>query len=405
MKNKFFVSGNRDLIFLSIVFISFFILLFPIKNLLTLFTVPLLILYNILRLDSFKLRLENYSIWIIYVLIFFLLSSLWSFSPRLSYWAIVNMVCIFSLTFSIYSYCINIDRLIQVLDTFNIVVFCFFIFLLFYFNWSDLGSERLSDTENGINGNFIATTLSYSIFAFILRSNISRKISNYQSISLYQKLLIIVYISFILLTGSRSALIMLVMPFVLYSFFKTKHKFKALIYMIFVFSLTFVITMKVPVFYDVIGSRVEDAFNVLSGNYTGGEDISRLLLFILGLEWFEMKPFLGIGINNFRVLSNVTPPFVGKNFYAHSNVIELLVDVGIIGFIIYYSYWVLVFRNIYRLKSISNALFFSLALLISLFLHDIFTVSYYDIGTQFFIAIVFIILNFEKSLYEKNSHN
>lgn len=98
-----------------------------------------------------------------------------------------------------------------------------------------------------------------------------------------------------------------------------------------------------------MGARIEEAVNILGGDKSG--DNSRVFLLLWGIDWFLEKPLLGHGINCFRVLSDQTLMFAGKNFYAHNNYIELLVGVGIIGFIIYYLFLIRLLLISYFQKS------------------------------------------------------
>ena len=65
--------------------------------------------------------------------------------------------------------------------------------------------------------------------------------------------------------------------------------------------------MEVPLFYEIIGKRMEDLFDILTNNTDGTEDISRVMLIWYGWNWFLEHPVFGVGVNNFRALSNLVP--------------------------------------------------------------------------------------------------
>jgi O-antigen ligase len=189
---------------------------------------------------------------------------------------------------------------------------------------------------------------------------------------------------------------MLVFPLSVFFFLKSKYKVNAIIGIAILFVLSFVLITKVPYFYNVLGVRVFDMFEIIKQgqDFSGGADNSRFLLFIYGFEWFQESPAIGSGINNYRVLSNITPPFVGRNFYAHSNIIEMLVGVGIVGTIIYYS---IIYFLIRRAKSINSA-YYKVVITIGLtfLFHDIFSMSYYEYEMQLLLCTSYILIGLKK---------
>jgi O-antigen ligase len=183
---------------------------------------------------------------------------------------------------------------------------------------------------------------------------------------------------------------------------RNKNILKNLIIVSAILGAVLVLIMNVPQLYNIIGVRIVDAFNIASGNEQGTEDVSRLMLAMMGLDWFMDKPILGYGINCFRALSDNTSLFAGKNFYAHNNYIELMVDIGIIGMLVYYYAHIHVLKKYFRLKKNSNEI--SKAILILLFVimfSDIFWVAYYNDLSQFLLCITFTIIHLENSSYRK----
>ncbi|MBO7232994.1 MAG: O-antigen ligase family protein, partial [Bacteroidales bacterium] len=51
---------------------------------------------------------------------------------------------------------------------------------------------------------------------------------------------------------------------------------------------------------------------------------------------FLHKPFFGYGANNY---SEEIEPIIGVAVYSHNNFIEMLVNVGFVGFCIFYFRW------------------------------------------------------------------
>ena len=119
----------------------------------------------------------------------------------------------------------------------------------------------------------------------------------------------------------------------------------------------------------------------ITGNVAGvdGSTESRALLISRGLSWFREQPWLGYGIDNFRVVLARNHPTWPINFYAHNNFVELLVDVGFVGFSIYYGQYIYLLRlctnnNVKR----TNADLMICSMIIALAIVDYALVSYYD---------------------------
>jgi len=163
---------------------------------------------------------------------------------------------------------------------------------------------------------------------------------------------IIVTTIVILLTGSRTALAFVVLNVLLLIYFKNRRSFKGklktIILILLLFLLFYYLIFNVPIFYMVIGRRIENITAVFSGEGTKDVSISiRNSMIKFGIEKFIEKPILGYGIDNYMVLLEDEVSIRG---YAHNNYIELLVDVGIVGTVIYYLMYVFSLFKLIKLK-------------------------------------------------------
>ncbi len=379
----------RDGIYLFLLFFSLLGYVLAFNSIYSTITSLVLFIYTLLITPSLKFKYSSYQSWGVVVICLSLISSLWSIKPILSYYAVFSFIKLFVFTYSIYRFCYTKENLIKLLKVYILINVILIFFVLTYFGVDILGEGRMSDTENGVNGNGIAISLAFALYSIYLIFYFSR-VSFFNRPFYY--FLVVLFFVFLVFTGSRTALVMLVLPFTLYLFLKSKYKLVALFSIGILMVGMYYVIMEVPQFYNVLGVRIIEALDIASGNTEGG-DSSRLLLFLYGVEWFQDNPFLGIGINNYRVLSNVTPPFVGKNFYAHSNFIEMLVDVGIVGFLVYYSFVFTLLKRAVATFS-SNISKLVLALTITIFLHDIISMSYYEWEMHFLICITFVLQSF-----------
>lgn len=347
-----------------------------------------------LNRNHWRINQKYYLLWILYVLLYFYLSTVWAIRPILSYWVIVQVVSILIMTFSMLMYTINRNKIYHLLAVYYVAAIFMLIYVVLKLDLSALEGQRVTDamdvdTETW-NSNSIGLTLATAIYCgFLLKQRCNR------GYKLCFYLITIAMLYVIMLTGSRKSLILLFIPIFYFCVcnFK-KHFFKVLIGGCVACLFVYILIMEVPLFYEIIGKRMEDLFNILTNNTDGTEDISRVMLIWYGWNWFLEHPVFGVGVNNFRALSNLVPLFAGKNFYAHNNYIEMLVGCGLVGFILYYSAHFYLLKHTLRLHSVAARWVVSY-ILVTMFV-DVAMVSYYDLMTHYFLVICFIVIYQEK---------
>lgn len=149
--------------------------------------------------------------------------------------------------------------------------------------------------------------------------------------------------------------------------------------------------MNVPFLYENIGYRFEGFLNYASGSISNADysTIQRELMSSRAFELWLEAPIIGHGLNMFSVLG-------GWGVYSHRNYLELLCNHGLIGFILYYSYWVYLAFQLYRIKENSVMKLFLLAVLGSFVIFDYGAVSYSMPQLQFFIVMMNMYLYLQK---------
>lgn len=191
----------------------------------------------------------------------------------------------------------------------------------------------------------------------------------------------------VFLTGSRKGLVLSILPFILFFLFKfieskkIVSKIKYIIIGIILISSLFYITMNVEFIYDTVGFRLESIYREIVYGEASNEGSFNIRKDMVnkGLKYFSKKPILGYGVSNYRYLYGHD---TGNETYSHNNYIELLVNNGIIGFLLYYSFYLSVIININRkrikTKSIkeSNYYLFMTCILISMFIMETGLVTY-----------------------------
>ncbi|QYE97371.1 O-antigen ligase family protein [Paraclostridium sordellii] len=201
-----------------------------------------------------------------------------------------------------------------------------------------------------------------------------------------------------LLTGSRKGLLICITPWVIFfgiKFLKSRkimNKLKLLFITVIMCVVTFNIIMKVEVIYDTVGFRIEAMYrSVVYGEVSHeGSFNTRQNMISKGKEYFKDRPILGHGVSTYRYIYKHD---MGKETYSHNNYIELLVNNGIVGFTLYYIFyiWNLVICNKKRILTNSekekNYYLFILSILITMLILDNGRVAYNDYITYLLIGL------------------
>lgn len=346
---------------------------------------------------------KEYKIWGALFLIFVLISTIWSVRPVLTLYAALNNVLpILCLTYSLSRYINSYGKLINIFNIIYVGGVISLVYLYLFVDMTMLSGSRINAamTDENLAEIWNVNSIGMNFALTILLGYI---IANYYKNKYYWIIWTVISAAMliaIMLTGSRKAILVLIIPFVVFALYDYKKHFLKAIILLLIAGGVIWMAFEIPFFYDIIGKRLEDMINVLSGNETGHEDNSRKELVELGLGWFKERPFLGYGMNCFRALSNTVPRFAGLNFYAHNNYVEILVGGGIVGFMVYYSYVILLLKRLKHRKSLFAKY---AAVIVSIILvMDFAQVSYYDVLMQMLIVFAFILLRLK--VQNKNIH-
>ena len=154
--------------------------------------------------------------------------------------------------------------------------------------------------------------------------------------------------------------------------------------------------MNVPLLYDLGGNRIESFLNSLNGGETDGSTSFRIHMIEWGIEWFHNRPYFGHGLMNYKALLGTMGTWAGtEGTYAHNNYIELLVDVGIVGTVIYYSlYASLLFKGIRKIKERNLTRLILLGLLVAILISEYGLVTYYDKSIQAVLVLIWFAINY-----------
>lgn len=200
----------------------------------------------------------------------------------------------------------------------------------------------------------------------------------------YGLLQLVVSLVIVFLSGSRTSLAVIVIGVAFELLCEIRMSRNCLVkvelFAICIFFACFMLWLcfNVPLFYEMLGVRIEGFISTLLGKELGGSDNIRFSMMSEGMEVFFRHPILGIGIANSGFYSVY-------GTYFHNNYVEVLADTGIIGFIVYYSFWfvilILTIQSLCRLDKtdcLRHMLFCSIGIIIASLVGDIGTVSYFS---------------------------
>lgn len=181
-----------------------------------------------------------------------------------------------------------------------------------------------------------------------------------------------------------------------------KHFFKTTFFFVVVAVFAYILMTRIPLFYNIIGIRLESFLNFLLGkgeNYDSS-DVVRLNMIRLGLEHWLERPILGHGFDSFKHYNlKMTERYF---YYSHNNFVEMLHNHGIVGFAYYYGYYVfLLLRCRRRIGKDRKPNVFIIASVISLLLYEISVVSYFETNVQMWLLFVYLASTGELSKPEK----
>ncbi len=363
-----------------------------------------LTLYAFLGFSAFmiflksRIKITPIIIWQLVFLAFSLLAMVYSPSFSLLngtyYYLIVNFILIFTLS--------QMELNARQLDTvFSIYLFSsagLVICLALTGNLNDTSESGRLGQELFGNANVLANMLMVSvIYGFWLL--VSRK--GFVKRLLYTAAIITVYIGMFLSGGRKYVIVPVIFLYILLLNKRDakgkKHMLRNTVIILIVFFVLYQIIMNVPMFYDSIGHRFEDAFSLVSDDYQAdGSTLKRTEMIEAGFERWLKNPLLGYGFDSFKYYneSSVT----GHFYYSHNNFVELLYNQGIIGFLVYYAFYLYLIYKAVKSNLDSLHKGFVIGVIVSTMFFEYFGITYSATPNQFLLFFAYgIIMNDTKA--------
>lgn len=343
-----------------------------------------------------KMKLTQFTIWYFFFFLFLFFSSIFYGQSDISilFPTFVSLIISFCFIQTINSE----EKLIKSANVYVVSALVMGLMIwssgqLDYIYWGVSGEERLGTEITG-NANVFTALFMYSgVFAswFMV----------FEEKTIYKIVyaLLFLFILFIMiLSGGRKTIISIMMSLIVFMIMKEggkKSYVKNLIFAILIVFGIFFIIMNNSFLYDLIGERFEGLFNLFTGKGSdiGGDDI-REQMFVLAIDGWLDKPILGHGIDSFKFYNQSV---TGHFYYSHNNFVELLYDVGIIGFLLFYSFYFYIYRSLRNINIIPKFRALGYGLLCELLIFDFGGVSYYLVGNIVILAIAYCCISCQKT--------
>ena len=321
--------------------------------------------------------------WYLAFALFSLASVLWARSPVSAVNVMSRMVQILAVVFCMaqsYATKHGFERCLKTVCRAGI--FCtLYIFIKTPF--SDWFNGRLGYAATGQNVNILSLIIEMCMVMTLYYAIYQKKRIYY----------VFAFIEFaaIVLSGSRKSVLVALFAFIVLYVIKDK-SYKTVLRLLFAVALAaaaMYAVMNVDVLYSAIGRRFEsmlEYFQTDSGDYS---IYARNLFITYARQFFLESPWFGSGISNFIYKIGTE---IGIYAYAHNNYYELLVDVGLVGFSIYYSFYVYILVKLVKIiakygDSLAKVM---LTLMISLMICEYGIVVYYYVYAIMFVCVSFL---------------
>lgn len=271
------------------------------------------------------------------------------------------------------------------------------VYILSSFDLSLIGKIQIGANVLGDrwNGNAIGIMMSFGMLISMVLIKLTDKRKNKVIYSIIGFFMIIIA----LFTGSRKAIFFILFGYSIYTILTSKNKriiilMKVCIVIMTVYSLI----MNIPILYNILGIRLEG----LIANFTGDGVVDnstklRMLYIEYGISWFRTNPVIGYGIDNYRELLFRN---IGVATYSHNNYIEILVNLGLIGFIVYYSAYINILKNSIKFAVKYGDILYSFifTIILTILIGQYGYVVYSDFLTNLILCISFSLINVRRKI-------
>ncbi len=205
----------------------------------------------------------------------------------------------------------------------------------------------------------------------------------------YNTIILILFVYIIILTGSKKALLSegILLSIWIWGFFKEMRHSESLINRIYVYGLA-IIFGGIIAYYFLTDYISTASFVRMQSLTTSGSTIARIDMYKEAFNMFKMSPLVGIGYNQFRVLSRY-------GSYSHATYSELIADSGLFGTLIFMYPIIVTGKKLIMRNHFCNSYYKSI--LLGLYVIEIFlgamNIFFYEFSHLLMWTIIFILVD------------
>ncbi|OAA86971.1 O-antigen ligase family protein [Clostridium ljungdahlii] len=337
---------------------------------------------------SKKIYINGHIKWLTIFCAYSICSILWSYSRSAAISGAItlaiNSLCIYSILQLIYRDKEWENLIFPVLSVFPIIYSIKIMFQYGALNFFS-GARNITEAASSMH-NIMGIYCAFGVCFAVICMKKSRTLRGIYWIIITLNLCIIV------LSGSRKAIIYILVSLVVYFVLKRKNPFRILrniiIGIIFLLILLYIVWHN-EFLYTMVGQGLESMLiGILNIGQTDSSTAMRMRIIQWGLDWFHYKPVFGYGLENFAQLHLAVG---GSMAIADNNYIELLVDLGLTGVVLYYFiFLIIIIRFVKNFKVINSSLIMLFGITISIIVCDYGACSYKSLYFQFLISIIWL---------------
>lgn len=342
------------------------------------------------RAHEMTFRLPVNSLWYLLFFGFAEASSLWAVSSSQAFLKYIRiMILILIISVGIAQYVRTTNDLARLMKIFMLAVLTSGVV--------EFVMTPLESIKDGYFGGYFSGNNSNTFGYMVLCSTIMSFYLAYVKRQRIWYLFAPVFFIFCLLSSSRKAMLVSIFGVCLVIFFSFSRKrhFLHLAITAVAALILIILSLKIEFLYELIGNRIVTMLDFYKSDSQYTQLVNSLALRDYFIEFakqmFRQRPVTGHGFANFSTML-YNEGDVGFGVYAHNNYWEILADLGIVGFIIYYWFYAyLIIKFIIRLfkNPKDDVLAFSIPMIISIMILEWGVVSMASFYPQIVLSILF----------------
>lgn len=340
----------------------------------------------------------RYPAWLVGFLALYIVSSMWAEDASRTYTNFIATTGRMIVVLYIFLYMKDMVDVRKVVNIFLTAVVLNSLFVLVVYGPGALIAvrEEMAEQSAGNNNGIGMSAAWAAVLDWYLGTEPGKKRNPFKI------LLYLLLVAMVLLSGSKKALLILVLAVATMYILTRRNKLTVALIVVAAVLVLYQLLIAVPVLYRLVGFRIEemvqgtismlklDAYtlNELMDTSLSDSDRVRYNMVFRGLEWAKERPIFGYGMANYIILYART---YGNYLYAHNNYIEILVGLGIVGVVWYYSLHLGIVRRIWKPAKTNRYAKIAMMLIILTLVLDFGLVSYLELDSNLVLCIAFCI--------------